>query len=388
MQRFFAHSLHMNQGSETSIHAGDIECFRFVNASKCQLVAITNEFGGSVLASPSQTARPLVRILFEEVSPPDEANYVGRTNAVAGDFLYCCEGGFWAAVPLNFLLDPQQDFVMRVSPGYDIVRLLGYLLEPLAKVRALLVGHCFVHSSTIEYEGKAILLSAWGNTGKTNLLLHFERVGAGMLADDWSILLSDGRIAGYPRPVNLMNYNLDAFPYLLKYLSWKQRILYRVDRYFRRGRPWFTARGGIFLRLADGVERVLETLSNCRIPVGNFENSNRDSLIAAAVIEVHKLRRGAAPRVQDIPVQDAARMATVCFGFENGRLMQRLAEFAYLNPSYDGLPCKILDLYRHTLEINLTKAVGTTIPSLGMPARPNPEELLETAAMVQSLATR
>jgi hypothetical protein len=277
--------------------------------------------------------------------------------------------------------------MVEASVDYDLIRLIGYILEPLAKVRALLQGQTFIHSSAVAIESRGVLLCAWGNTGKTNLMLKLAESGGTMLSDDWSLLMADGTIAGYPRPVNLMNYNLDIFPRLRRQLSWKKKLVYFCDRSFRRFRRRFPRSNPAMLRAGDMVERLLELGANARLPLGRFETLRGTSLPAAAIIELHKVRTGAITEFSSLTIDHAVRSATVCFAFENTRLIQRLAEHAYVFPESDNLPARILDLYAATLRLNMVRSAGVRIWSIGIPSQPSMAELDSLAARIQTLVS-
>ena len=64
-------------------------------------------------------------------------------------------------------------------------------------------------------------MSAWRNVGKTNLLLQFMDDQAKYIGDDWCILDKDKNIQIAPKRVNLLDYNLLAFPDLIKKIDEK-----------------------------------------------------------------------------------------------------------------------------------------------------------------------
>ena len=377
----------MSDHQFVEIRAGGLPCIRFENLPEGHRRILASEFGGEALSPPHPTAKPFVSVRFGPVLPPSDAAFVGRASCASRGWLHVQEGPAWASIPIQLVLEGASEFVVEASPDYDLIRLIGYVLEPLAKVRALLQGHTFIHSSAVAIGGRAVLLCAWGNTGKTNLMLKLAEFGATMLSDDWSLLLADGTIAGYPRPVNLMNYNLDIFPRLRRQLSWKKKLVYFCDRGFRRLRRRVAWSHPALLRAGDMAERLLELGANARLPLGRFEAISGSSLPAGAIVEVHKESPGTGPEVRLMPVVHAARAAAVCFAYENTRLLQRLAEYAYAFPESDALPGRILELYRNTLRLNLGKAAGTEIHSVGIPPRPSMVELNALAVRIQQLVS-
>lgn len=367
------------------IRAGGLPCIRFENLPERQRQTLAAEFGETALSPRHDAATPFVTVRFGPVHPPADAVFVGRSSGSTPGSLYVSEAAAWAHIPMAQLLDAKGEFVVDASPDYDLIRLVGYVLEPLAKCRALLQGHTFIHSSAVAIDNRAVLLCAWGNTGKTNLMLKLAESGAAMLSDDWSLLLADGTVAGYPRPVNLMNYNLDIFPGLRGQLSWKKKLVYACDRSFRMCHRHLAWNHPVLLRAGDMAERLLEMGANARLPLGRFGTGHAASLPTAAIIEVHKAAPGGTSELRTMPVELAARAATVCFAYENTRLLHRMAEYAYAVPEADDLPALILERYRNTLQANLTQAAGPAIHSLGIPPRPAMAELSALATHIQQL---
>lgn len=369
------------------LNAGGLSCIRLCAPPPGFLAAVETEFGAGVWKAVASEQRPLIKVTFEPVTPPGDAVFVGRSNAAKGEMMYVCEAGEWAEIPLGKLLDRMPEFKIRASPGYDPIRLVGYVLEPLMRVRALTCGHAFVHSSAVVLDDRAYLLSAWGNTGKTNLLLHFWNNGGGMLSDDWTLVRADGRIAGYPRPVNLMNYNLDAYPELRARLGAKRRLVYGMDRLFRRMRPSIVRLGGTALRGADLLGRLLEMAANSRLPLGGFEGGAHDTALpAAAILEVHKIEANRDPQLIPLDRHRMSAAAAVCFMHEHQRLVQLLHEHSYGSRADDDLVGKIQALYAETLSQCLQAAGAAGTWSLGMPVRANHHQLAQCAALIRGLA--
>lgn len=368
---------------------GDTCWIRLRSQPDSVAAALRREFGAAAWKGAEASRPPVVEVTFEEVVPPAGAVFVGRSNAVAGGLIYVAEAGQWAKVPLGTLLGPGDGFAVRASPACDPIRLVGYVLEPLMRVRALACGHTFVHSSTVQLDGRAVLLSAWGNTGKTNLLLHFWQNGGTMLSDDWSVLMADGRVAGYPRPVNLMNYNLDAYPALRSRMRFGKRAVYAVDRLFRRCRPSISRLGGAALRGADMMGRLLEMASNSRLPLGGFgEQGGGTAWPAAALLEVHKIEAGGEPRLARMSAGEFAAATTACFMHENQRLVQMLHEFTYAGCLADDLVAILRERYRETVGRCLGAADGAGIWRLGIPARASQAELERCASLIRGLAAQ
>lgn len=274
------------------------------------------------------------------------------------------------------MLDPQSPCVVIADPGFDVTRLVGYILEPLARVRALLAGHVFVHSSAVAKDGQGWLFPAWGNTGKTNLMLQLLRGGSSIVSDDWSVILNSGHLAGYPRPVNLLNYNFDMFPELRQLVSRQRRCALWLDRRVRAVRLGPSGGGALMLRLREMAERMLEVLSNSRLPVEAAGPAERKAILLGAIVELHKVNDPVCQDAEPLAIGELARRATACFTFEHTRFFQRLAEFAYVSPSGGHLAQEIIRTYHLSL-IRVLEALGPSrLFTLGIPERPDRTFLL------------
>lgn len=61
----------------------------------------------------------------------------------------------------------------------------------------------FVHAGVVGWNGTAILLPGRSFSGKSTLVEQLVRAGASYLSDEYAVVLPDGRIAPYPRPIQL-----------------------------------------------------------------------------------------------------------------------------------------------------------------------------------------
>lgn len=76
------------------------------------------------------------------------------------------------------------------------VRGLVYLIM---EIKLLQKGCTFIHSGGITKNGKAYLISAWSEMGKSSTVFGLARSGYGVLGDDTLILSRDGTIYSYPQ---------------------------------------------------------------------------------------------------------------------------------------------------------------------------------------------
>lgn len=73
----------------------------------------------------------------------------------------------------------------------------------------------YVHASSLERDGKAIALLAWGGIGKTTSLLKLVlEDGWKFLSDDLGLLDGNGRLYRSPKNLQLYGYNLEGQPHI------------------------------------------------------------------------------------------------------------------------------------------------------------------------------
>ncbi|MXR41867.1 hypothetical protein GRX01_11030 [Halobaculum sp. WSA2] len=92
---------------------------------------------------------------------------------------------------------------------------LTTLLEGQLRQQLAPEGKAMIHGSGVRYEGETLLFPAWRHTGKTNTMLSFAVRGGDFLSDDRLFVDERGMAHSYPMPINLLQYNLRAFPELL-----------------------------------------------------------------------------------------------------------------------------------------------------------------------------
>lgn len=131
------------------------------------------------------------------------------------------------------LLYPDNSRIL-VEEGFDPLYFYNVFLFPFWRMKLVEHGSAFLHASGFEYNGKTIVVSAWGGTGKTNTLIEFLRRGAAYLGDDMLIIDRAGVVFPYPRPLNLFDYNIERFPFLRKHITFKKRLLFMAKRLMER----------------------------------------------------------------------------------------------------------------------------------------------------------
>lgn len=352
------------------ISCGGVKFLRLENALPSTFSALQREFGRDVFLRSVSSEDAILTANFRDVRPPEGAIYVGRSSCATPGSLFVREGGAWARIPIGELFDPEGSFQVEVAPDFDPIRLVGYILEPLLRIRALLRGHVFVHSSAVVVQGQAVLFPAWGNTGKTNLMLEFAEAGAIPLSDDWAVVFRDGGVAGYPRPINLMNYNLDVFPTLRVGLPRWKRFIYAVDRSFRSFSRSIIPNSPLFLRLVGGIERMLEILANVHLPLEAYDPTENGIYPLGILAPVMKMNDRSGVTWNTVSIEDIVHMATTCFFYENSRILDRIAEYNFAMGNDDTTRLHLWSLYEDNLRRNLSGSASKRIVALSLQIRP------------------
>lgn len=112
---------------------------------------------------------------------------------------------------------------------------LSVILEYLVYFYMLRSDAVFCHSSAFKINDSVVLCPAWRNVGKTNLLLSFLYDGAQYISDDWSVLRKNATVHSLTKRIQLLYYNFDAFPELLKFASDECATLVRFIKLVNEG---------------------------------------------------------------------------------------------------------------------------------------------------------
>ncbi|MDQ3871738.1 MAG: GtrA family protein, partial [Chloroflexota bacterium] len=111
----------------------------------------------------------------------------------------------------NFTLTMGDPIEIRVAPLLAVSRHVLYTNIVEAFLRFVMVskGHVLLHSACIAMDGKAALLSAQTDTGKTSTVIRLVRDrGYQFLSDDMTIISPDGRARCYPKPMTLSYHTM------------------------------------------------------------------------------------------------------------------------------------------------------------------------------------
>jgi hypothetical protein len=98
------------------------------------------------------------------------------------------------------------------------------VVEPILRWSFVRQGYALVHAACIAVDGRAVLVTAQTDTGKTSTILRaVDNYACSFLSDDMTIVSKDGRVMSYPKPLTISNHTLSAVN-ANSSLTWWERI--------------------------------------------------------------------------------------------------------------------------------------------------------------------
>lgn len=146
--------------------------------------------------------------------------------------------GFWAEIEMGDPIEVTASPLLRWSPHV----LYTNLVEPILRWTFVRKGWALVHSACVGFGGKAYLVTAKTDTGKTTTLLRILRQQRRMsdegafISDDLTLVSPDGKVLTYPKPLTISHHTVQAIN--AQCLSFGQRIalLFQSRIHSRGGR--------------------------------------------------------------------------------------------------------------------------------------------------------
>ena len=85
------------------------------------------------------------------------------------------------------------------------------VIEPILRWMLVRKGYALVHAACISAGGRAVLVTARTDTGKTSTILRaVENYACSFLSDDMTIVSREGEVMSYPKPLTISNHTLNA----------------------------------------------------------------------------------------------------------------------------------------------------------------------------------
>jgi len=262
---------------------------------------------------------------------------------------------------------------LSISPSVSADFLLPNILIPLIHLSLLPRNGSLIHSAAVAMRDSAIVLAAWGGTGKTSTLISLMRhQGGQFLADDLAAVTADVTVYSLGNTINVLDYNLRAYGDLrrhfgpaARFAATLRRVLGRVGSTAGRYLGGDSVIAGVAARLAKDAK----ALANAKIPAelveGLPQGPERVSHAPARLVIV--LERGAAdaPKEFALSTRDAAAVMTSALVHEFSKLLTTYRAYRGLVGA-TALP-ELESLESLTLE-RLERILGrTTVLGLRLP---------------------
>lgn len=86
------------------------------------------------------------------------------------------------------------------------------VIEPVLRWAFVQRGYCLIHAACLSFDGKAVLVTAKTDTGKTSTIILTAKntPGCQFLSDDMTIVAPDGSVLSYPKPMTISAHTLQA----------------------------------------------------------------------------------------------------------------------------------------------------------------------------------
>ena len=132
--------------------------------------------------------------------------------------------GFRAEIELGSTIEVSASTALRWSPHV----LYTNLVEPILRWVFVEKGYALVHGACLDFDGRAFLITARTDTGKTTTLLqilyrqrrHDDRFA--FISDDLTLLTPEGEVLTYPKPLTISRHTARAVD--VRTLSLGQRL--------------------------------------------------------------------------------------------------------------------------------------------------------------------
>lgn len=146
--------------------------------------------------------------------------------------------GFWAEIEMGEPIEVTASPLLRWSPHV----LYTNLVEPILRWTFVRKGWALVHSACVGFGGKAYLVTAKTDTGKTTTLLRILRQQRRMadegafISDDLTLVSPEGRVLTYPKPLTISHHTVQAVNAQALSLGERLALLFQSRIHSRGGR--------------------------------------------------------------------------------------------------------------------------------------------------------
>jgi hypothetical protein len=182
---------------------------------------------------PTETSAPATVVIQPESAERSPiVEFQGPANddlvtATDGERLYVMSDGLRCTVP-NALDGTPLRF--DYDPGFPIWRIFRQTVRPALQVSLVAGGSVAVHASSVEIDGRGVLVSGWSESGKTETALAMMESGARFVSDKWTIIGQDRELSAFPINVGVRRWVLEYLPTLKSSITLGARAQFAVAR--------------------------------------------------------------------------------------------------------------------------------------------------------------
>jgi hypothetical protein len=184
-----------------------------------------------------------------------------------GDDVFCFDR---LGAPYQLADMRNTELTFKASPRISAGFFLPNVLLPLAHLALLRQHGSMIHAAAVSRDGVAVVLAAWGGTGKTSTLIHLLRDhGLTFIADDLAMVLPGARVRQLGRTINVLDYNVARYPELARHFSLPARGARLARRVLLSVAAGGSQRAGNDSMVASIAKRLGEdakALANAKIP--------------------------------------------------------------------------------------------------------------------------
>lgn len=244
-------------------------CINIGNIPKEHYRFLSDTFHDFVSTRANKSARPVLSLTVN----------VSSSNSFKNGGL--AFGRFYRSDDLFYIRYSDYDWVCFSSPYQSQVKVeftpgvspenLFYIIELLIGCMLIQIGCCFIHASVYYANEKTIINAAWGGSGKTYRLLSslFKRNHT-PLSDDLIIVDRLGNIYPYPKPANLLYYNLDSG--LVDSLSGAIKVQLFISRFVKSITP--RRRIKLVSYMINLASTYLDNRSSIKVKMSDLDQSS------------------------------------------------------------------------------------------------------------------
>jgi len=115
--------------------------------------------------------------------------------------------GFEISIAYKSCVEVAVSPVLRFSPHV----LYTNVIEPILRWALVRKGYALIHAACIAVDGRAVLVTARTDTGKTSTILRaLDNFHCSFLSDDMTIVSRDGKVMSFPKPLTISKHTLSS----------------------------------------------------------------------------------------------------------------------------------------------------------------------------------